>query len=520
MTDNQDNPNTTTPAVTPDSPTPATTATTAVSQHRGGHGVAWLGLLAALAAGGGGGYLWYQLNQDRAGLDQRLQAKLQEVVQQRDADLKGLREQLAAQQRTADDLLGKATALQGQNDTQSKEDQNLRGSVNNLQAEIKGLQGDITTLKGEVEIHKGGVEIQKADTQNLIAHVRTLQTDIKNLQGHHEDVQTGLTAVQSNHQINKSAVQALQQDVQALTGNLQALKEQFGGSQDERRKALAELDNRIQNLQLAQRNLLTTLDNVKTVVAQGGDVNAFPLAEVGYLLRIADYKLRLHRDVSGSLEALTIAEQRLAGVNEAAFSGVQQMIKENITSLHGVSSPDRSALAQKLVDMEGQVDGLPLQGQGAMAGLKEKVKPRPASGASPEEGPGWWEQAGTVALGHLKDIVVIRRERSNAAPLIAIDEEYFLRQNLRMELEAMRIALLTNDVNSYQVSDNTARKWLETYFDAQNPQVAALMNELDALKAIKLNPYLPDLSSTLRAFQEVMERRQPVRSVSTAEGRS
>lgn len=520
MTDNQDNANTTAPAVTPDSPAPITSAASAASQRQGGRGVAWLGLLTALAAGGGSGYLWYQVNQDRTGLDQRLQAKLQEVVQQRDADLKSLREQLAAQQRTADDLLGKATTLQGQNDTQSKEDQNLRGSVNNLQAEIKGLQGDITTLKGEVEIHKGGVEIQKADTQNLIAHVRTLQTDIKNLQGHHEDLQTGLTAAQGNHQISKSAIQALQQEVQALTGNLQALKDQVSGNQDERRKTLAELDNRIENLQLAQRNLLTTLDNVKAVVAQGGDVNAFPLAEVGHLLRIADYKLRLQRDVNGGLEALTIAEQRLAGVNEAAFSGVQQMIKENITNLRGVSLPDRSALAQKLVALEEQLDELPLKGHGEIAGLKEKVKPRPVSGAPPEEGPGWWEQASAVALGHLKDIVVIRRERSNAAPLIAIEEEYFLRQNLRMELEAMRIALLTNDVNSYQVSDSTARKWLEIYFDGQNPQVAAFINELDALKAIKLNPYLPDLSGTLRAFAEVMERRQPVRSVSVPEGQS
>ena len=34
-----------------------------------------------------------------------------------------------------------------------------------------------------------------------------------------------------------------------------------------------------------------------------------------------------------------------------------------------------------------------------------------------------------------RDIVVIRRVRSDAPPLIAMEEEFFLRQNLRLELE-------------------------------------------------------------------------------------
>ncbi len=536
MTDNHESKKDTTTAESTAQPTQSpqpdseATTPTEVEQKpakpaKSGRGLALFALLLALLAGAASGYLWYLWDLDRqdrlaesAQLDKRVKNALDEVVQQREADLTGLKSQLETQQSASETLKGEAEALQTRNVTQDKAVQSIRNSMNNLQAEIKGLQGDITTLKGEVEIHKGGVGIQKADTQNLIAHVSSLQSDIRNLQDAQQKLDDNLKTQGGETQIQKSTVQALQQESKSLMGNVQALKEQLQNAIQERQKTLAEIDNRIQNLQLAQRNLLTTLDNVKAVAAKGGDVNALPLSEVEYLLRMADHKLDLQRDVAGAIDALQVANRRLRTLDESEFSGIQQMIRENIASLRGVELPDRSALAHKIAEMEERIDGLPLQVDVQVAELKEKVKPNfeVTETASADSELPWWEQASTQAWEQLKDIVVIRNERSSAPPLIAMEEKYFLTQNLRMELEAMRIALLSNNVTNYLMSDAIAQKWVKTYFDTGTEQVQEFLAELETLKNIKLNPYIPDISNTLRAFQDVMERREPVRSISAS----
>ena len=514
-----------TPQLDSEAATSAEVEKKAVKPARSARGLALFALLLALLAGAVSGYLWYRWDLDRqarlaesAQLDQRVKDALDKVVQQREADLTELKSQLETQEGASETLKGETEALQNRNVTQDKALQSIRNSMNNLQSEIKGLQGDITTLKGEVEIHKGGVEIQKTDTQNLIAHVSSLQSDIRNLQNAQQKLESNLETQGGETQIQKSTVQALQQEANSLMGNVQTLKEQLQDAIQERQKTLAEIDNRIQNLQLAQRNLLTTLDNVRTVAAKGGDVNALPLSEVEYLLRMADHKLNLQRDVAGAIDALQVANRRLKVLDEPEFSGVQQMIRENIASLRGVELPDRSALAQQIVELEERIDSLPLQVDVQVAELKEKVKPKfkATETASVDSEVPWWQQASNQAWEQLKDIVIIRNERSSAPPLIAVEEKYFLTQNLRMELEAMRIALLSNNVTNYLMSDAIAQKWVKTYFDTDTEKVKEFLAELETLKNIKLNPYIPDISNTLRAFQDVMERREPVRSISAA----
>ncbi|MCP5426575.1 MAG: uroporphyrinogen-III C-methyltransferase [Gammaproteobacteria bacterium] len=484
----------------------------------GGGKLSGLALVLALAAAGASAYLGYAWNQDKQLQEARLKKAFNEVVTERASEFSEMQSRLQNQQSKSDELAGLTQALQGQDEIQQKDAQSLRNGITGLQSEIKSLQGDITTLKGEVEIHKGGVEIQKTDTQNLIAHVRTLQADIKNLQGGLQEVKTGLETQKGDTDIGKSTLQSLQDQTQALTGNLQALQDSLNTSVGERQKSLAELDNRIQNLQLAQRNLLTTLDNVKAVASHGGDVNAFSLSETEYLLRLADDKLKLQSDVVSAANALRVAKARLATVDESIFSGVTTLLDENLAALKGaqLSLPDRSALAHKIFEMEQRLFKLPLRTDVQIAELKKKVRPHldaPAQTGAEEK---WWDQVGSLAWEQFKDVVTIRRERSSGPPLMAVEDEFFLYQNLRLELEGMRIALLAGDASSFNDASAIAVDWLKTYFDTDNEQVKAFLGDLQTLGTVNLNPYIPDISNTLRAFDEVMERRQPVLSTNAA----
>ncbi len=432
---------------------PATAAPRVAPAPKSGRGVAWLALLVGLGAGGGSGYLWYLWQQDQAAQADRLKTAIKQAIDQRDPAFKALEAQVKELQ-----------TLKAGVDQVRTENQNIQG-------QILGLTGDLQPLKNEMELYKGENQVIKSE----MALVREGQ---------------------AAHQTT------LQQQKEALDRQLQ-----------EHQGQIAQMDTQIKNLKLSDSGLAENLETVKTVAAQGGDLNAFPLAEVDYLLRLADAKLKLERNISVARLALDVAQQRLKAVNESGLAPVQTMLAEAIASLRGVQLPDFAGLAHKLADLEKDVSGLPLKIDSGAPDIKNRVKPATTVTLSTDAERSWWDRSAEAVWNQFKDIVVIRRVRSEAPPLIAMEEEFFLRQNLRLELESMRMALLRGDAESYQDSYALVRKWTETYFDVQDARVTAFLGQLQALQTVQFNPYIPDLAGLNNAYREALTRRQPIRPV-------
>ena len=94
-----------------------------------------------------------------------------------------------------------------------------------------------------------------------------------------------------------------------------------------------------------------------------------------------------------------------------------------------------------------------------------------------------------------------------------MEEEFFLRQNLRLELESLRTALLRGDAEAYRDSYDLVDQWTQKFFDTEDKQVAAFVAELKALQTVEFNPYIPDLTGLNQAFGEAMAHRQPIRTL-------
>lgn len=420
---------------------------------KSGRGVAWLALLVGLGAAGGSGYLWYLWQQDQATQANRLQQAIKQAIAQQGSELQALKTQLK-------DLAALQTGLE-----------RVRADNQALKEQLLGLSGDLQPLKNAIELAKGESDV--------------IQGEIK--------------LVREGQDTHKATVQQQKEELDKL---IQAQQDH-----------LAKLDEHVQNMKLSQAGMVENLETVKTVAAKGGDVNAFPLAEVDYLLRLADSKLKLERNVASARLALDVAQQRLKAVNESGLASVQTMLTEAIASLRGVQLPDISALAHKLTELEKDTGVLPLRIASGVPDIKNRVKPSANVTLSTDTERSWWDRSTEAVWNQFKDIVVIRRVRSEAPPLIAMEEEFFLRQNLRLELESMRMALLRGDAQTYQDSAELVRKWTETYFDNQDPRVTAFLSQLQALQAIQLNPYVPDLTGLNLAFRDALNHRQPIRSV-------
>ncbi len=437
-------------------PTPAPVASPPTPAPKSGRGVAWLALLIGLSAGGGSGYLWYLWQQDQTSETTRLNQAIKQAIAQQAPEVQALKTKIA-----------ELEAFKGAAGQLRTEDQNLK-------EQLLGLTGDLQPLKNAMELQKGETDIVKNEIKLL----------------------------REGHEAHKTSVQ---QQKTELTQQLQ-----------EQQARISAADEQIRNLKLSLAGLTAELETVRTIAAKGSDINAFPLAEVDYLLRLADTKLKMERNVPAARLALDAAQQRLKTVQEAGLIPLQAMLGEAIASLRGVQLPDFTALSHKLIAMETPIDDLPLQLDSGVPDIRERVKPATSVNLSADAERSWWDRSSEAVWNQFKEIVVVRRQRIEAPPLIARENEFFLRQNLRLELEGMRLALLRGDAEAYQAAYQMVYDWTHTYFDTADPKVTQFLAELKALQAVQFNPYIPDLTGLRQAFQDFMTQRQPVRALRPA----
>ena len=86
---------------------------------------------------------------------------------------------------------------------------------------------------------------------------------------------------------------------------------------------------------------------------------------------------------------------------------------------------------------------------------------------------------------------------------MAPEQRYFLYQNLRLQLESARLALLNADTDSFQHSLKTAITWLEHYFTGDERD--AMLETLNSLAEQNIDVSIPDISGSLNWLEEYQQ---------------
>jgi uroporphyrin-III C-methyltransferase len=218
-------------------------------------------------------------------------------------------------------------------------------------------------------------------------------------------------------------------------------------------------------------------------------------AEAEYLMRIANHRLLLLRDVDTAVVALSAADERLRVLSDPLFLPVRERLAEELAALRAVPQPDLAGLSVALSGLAQRAEALPLEG----------ASPRPVqvslAGASAQEAEDWRSLARAV-WAELRGLIVIRRRDEPIGPLLAPEEHFFAHQNLRLKLEIARLALERGDAPGYRLHLDTAVEWLSAHFDLDDSGVRAMREELARLRETPIAPALPDISGSLRALRE------------------
>lgn len=232
----------------------------------------------------------------------------------------------------------------------------------------------------------------------------------------------------------------------------------------------------------------------------GRSERGWTLAEVEYLLRIASQRLQLQRDTVTAAQALRSADGRLRDLADPHYQNVREQIARDLDAIKAVPAVDVDGLSATLSAALQRVDNLPVAGS--------HYQPAADAGEGSSGGAETVKTAaelGKVVWSSLSELFRVREHDQPVGPMLPPEREYFLRENLRLQLAAARLALLRNDRVQYRSALQTASEWLSEYYDRQAPGVQQLLAGLQESAAVDITPQLPDVSASLHLLRQQMQ---------------
>jgi uroporphyrin-3 C-methyltransferase len=299
----------------------------------------------------------------------------------------------------------------------------------------------------------------------------------------------------SNSQANEQVLKNLQQE----TAQLDSRYGERGSQQAQRLQSLTDAV-------AAQRELIATqqrqIDHNATTLLEAGNRTRtdWLLAEAEYLLRVANQRLLIEKDIKGAASALQAADDVLAESDDIGVYPVRQQLAREMLALKSIVAVDRTGLYLQLeavIDSIHQLTDQALIHENA-PGFTLSADASDVDASEPNMAVRAWQSFTRT----LKQVVVVRRLDEQVKPLLSPDQSAYARLNLQLMLEEAELAVLRGNQELYQKSLEKARTTVQEWYHADNARVGALADTLGELASRNVDPELPDISRSLGLLKQ------------------
>ena len=281
------------------------------------------------------------------------------------------------------------------------------------------------------------------------------------------------------------------------TATSDALANQLTALQKAQESQKAELEGIIkqQAVQLEQANrqqetLAKQLDEVQQKVAtiSGSDAKTWLLAQADFLVKLA-----------GLLKS---ADASLADMNDPSLITVRRAITDDIASLSAVSQVDYDGIILKLNQLSNQVDNLRL------ADNDSDGSPMDSDGEELSCSLSEWRINLQKSWQNFMDnFITIRRRDDTAVPLLAPNQDIYLRENIRSRLLVAAQAVPRHQEETYRQALENVSTWVRAYYDTDDATTKAFLDEVDQLSQQNISMDLPETLQSQAMLEKLMQTR-------------
>jgi uncharacterized protein HemX len=219
---------------------------------------------------------------------------------------------------------------------------------------------------------------------------------------------------------------------------------------------------------------------------------AWRLAELRFLLQLANQRLQLNKDKNGALQALNRAEAILLKFGSSDYLPVRKKIGEEIVALETFLIPNITAISQRITDFLVVINAMPVE---AELIKQQKITLLPSVSEDKNA-----FLSGIVA--GINDAVVIQKFDASMQKSIGMDEREKLKNLLQLRFETLRLMVLQGLDFDYHQQLKLIKQTLEKYY----PEVikGSLQEQLEELDKVKLSPPPPDISGSLLHLDQII----------------
>jgi uroporphyrin-3 C-methyltransferase len=223
----------------------------------------------------------------------------------------------------------------------------------------------------------------------------------------------------------------------------------------------------------------TQLEDLIQSLARSRDENV--LADVDAALRVALQQSAITGSAEPMVLTLKQADERLARYNQPRLERVRRAVAQDLERTRNAGVTDITVLTIRLDEVIRQVDELPLvSAPERRPPARAEAAPGSASAASAASAPSWsdglserWRIVATAFWQEVKNLVRVSRIDQPEAMLVAPEQAFFLRENLKLRLLNARLALLSRQFDTAQSDLREAQAMLDRYFDRSARRVTA-----------------------------------------------
>ncbi len=241
------------------------------------------------------------------------------------------------------------------------------------------------------------------------------------------------------------------------------------------------------------------------------------IVDIESALRVALQQAGITGSAEPLVAALRQADERLARHKQPRLEGVRRAVARDLDRVKAVSVVDVSTLAIKLDEVVRLLDELPMlsaadktsEAMAVRQARVERAAAKPARTASAADGllaqwmgvaeERWRDLASHVWL-EAKSLLRVTRIDHPEAMLLAPEQAFFLRENLKLRLLNARLALLSRQFDTAQADLRDTQSLLDRYFDARSRKVVSASELLRQVAGQARQVNVPRPDDTLAAL--------------------
>jgi len=353
------------------------------------------------------------------------------------------------------------------------------------------------------------IQIEKNESASTISSLQQqLESELKRSQ---EALRNEVSATQATIKTEltqtsaaiKSELYNKASEIEGVSKNMEtATNIKIAGAEQRFLDAQAELGKANQNIketQKRQQSLEVSIDGLYSRI--GNTSRDWVIAEADYLLNVASHRLQLEQDVTTSIQALTLADNRINSLSDPALNEVRNVIAQELVTLQTLPIPDQAGVSMQLSSLQAKVDQLPLS-----ARTQPVHQDQPAINADDALKVDTWEALPIAIMEVLKGLVAVNYNDKPVEALLSPVQVQHLHENLKLKLEQARMVLLRGDQDLYKANMDLAINWTEKFFNTEEVSTKKFVDTLNYLKTKQVVLQVPDISSSLRTLRKVSKR--------------